>query len=141
MIRIIVTGHGKFASGIMEASRMVTGEHEEVKFVDFSESLSTVELKEELQKNLGTEEQGGTLILCDLLGGTPYNTAVELSANVEKVEVIGGMNLGMLIEAIFSRENCDTMMKLVAVCMESIKQSVQHFTLEEANDKMGNEEL
>ena len=140
MIRIIVTGQGRFASGIQAAVQMVTGEHEELVFVDFSEKLSTEALKEVLTRNLGTEEQG-TLILCDLLGGTPFNTSAGLKVCCRNLEVIGGMNLGMLIEAIFGRSSCESPAELVAVCMESVQQSVQHFTLNETDDKMSGEEL
>ena len=38
------------------------------------------------------------LVLCDLLGGTPANRCVSLLSEGQKIRVITGMNLGMLIE-------------------------------------------
>lgn len=141
MIRIIVTGHGMFAAGMKAAMEMLSGQHEELAFVNFDQTLSTDELRDKLLKSLGSRETGGTLILCDLTGGTPFHTAAGLSACEEQVEVIGGMNLGMLMEAVFSRDTCTNVSELAAKCIQSLKESVQHFTFGESDDRIDSDEL
>ena len=45
------------------------------------------------------------LILADLVGGTPFNTAAALKAERadKKIKVIAGVNMAALVEAVFSR--------------------------------------
>ena len=41
----------------------------------------------------------GILILCDLIGGSPFKSSVILGTSKENVEIIAGTNLPMLVEA------------------------------------------
>jgi PTS system mannose-specific IIA component len=55
----------------------------------------------------GVDPQGaGTLILVDMLGGTPFNVAIRL-ATQRKIGVLTGVNLPMLIKALSHREEPD----------------------------------
>lgn len=105
MIGLIISGHGKFASGLMSGLELITGQAEKVAVVDFLKEDSTEILFEKLlsaHKALGTEE---TLILCDLVGGSPFNQSVSLKLQGQGIEVIGGVNLPMVAENIFMRAN------------------------------------
>jgi len=42
--------------------------------------------------------------LCDLVGGSPFKTAVTITANEADIRVVGGTNLAMVIEVSLSRE-------------------------------------
>ena len=58
-------------------------------------------------------DQGdGVLILTDLFGGTPCNLAGLMIS--ERVQVISGMNLGMLMEVLGRRESGDLSMAELA---------------------------
>lgn len=102
-MKIIVAAHGQFASGILTSLRLIAGNIDNVEAIDFIDGMSAQALKEKM-KNVITNEQD-VIILTDLLGGTPFKTAVELRAEhaSQSIETVSGLNLAMLLEANFSR--------------------------------------
>ncbi|MEG0366464.1 MAG: PTS fructose transporter subunit IIA [Coprobacillus sp.] len=103
MIKLIVTGHGHFASGILSSLELIAGSHEEVIAIDYTDKMSQEDIKQDIEKELENVKQ--VIILCDLLGGTPFKMAsLTMTEQVDKeIEVISGLNLSMLMEAVFSR--------------------------------------
>lgn len=106
MIGIIITGHGKFASGINTALNLIVGEQKNVVSVDFTENQGSQDLKKELEKRIQEMEVEGILILSDLAGGTPFNQSVFLSnENRDKnILVMAGTNLPMLLEIVMMKD-------------------------------------
>ena len=106
MIGIIISGHGNFASGMHSSLKLISGEQDNVEFVDFEENDSIDILKEKYIKALeNLKECSEILALCDLTGGSPFKTLVELKISSNKpMEVIGGANLPMLIEILMSKD-------------------------------------
>ena len=107
MIGLVVTGHGHFADGLHTSARMIAGENENVKYVNFEDGMSTEELAVKL--NAAYDELAhcdGIVVLSDLPGGSPFKTAVEcaVAAPDKKVEVLGGTNLPMIVTAVSSME-------------------------------------
>ena len=103
MIGLVVTGHGHCADGIHTSAKMIAGDSEYVKYINFEEGMSTEQLAEKLSAvYAGFASCEGIVVLSDLPGGTPFKTAVECAfANPQqKIEVIAGTNLPMLITAI-----------------------------------------
>jgi PTS system mannose-specific IIA component len=58
----------------------------------------------EILKNI--QNSDGTLILTDMLGGTPCNACLPFSTDY-KIEIVSGMNLYMLLSAFINRSNLD----------------------------------
>lgn len=141
MIGIIVSGHGIFSQGMLSAAELIVGRQENVKNIDFTISTSTDELKEEMKKKVNSfSDCDDILILCDLVGGTPFKTAALIATEKTNLKVIGGANLGMFIEAIFGRLICKDVSELTELCLNSINQSVQKFIPnEEVVDTEGDE--
>ena len=105
MIGIIVTGHGSFATGITSGLKLLAGETEYYEAVDFLPEDSVEALTEKLLRAVealsGLE---GILILTDIAGGSPFNVSLKLKlTRTEAIEVIGGTNLPVLLEAYLSR--------------------------------------
>ncbi len=101
MIGILVTGHGSFATGMISASKLITGPNDNLAGVDFAESDSVDTLSGNLRaamEHLGDE----ILVLTDLAGGSPFKTAVALKNSIpdKHIEVISGANLPMIISAL-----------------------------------------
>jgi N-acetylgalactosamine PTS system EIIA component len=105
MKKIIVTGHGHFATGIQNAVELLAGKNEDVFFVDFVVSDSDTSLKEKLEKVVLENAESDILFFCDLVGGTPYKTAATLAFNNDRLEVVAGCNIGSLIEVLFTKES------------------------------------
>lgn len=102
MIKLVVVAHGHFATGAASAMELIAGKQEEVAVIDFSEGMSAQTVKEKIVAEL--VDQSEVLILSDLLGGTPFKVSTELMAEFNgKMNVLSGLNLAMLIEAVFAR--------------------------------------
>lgn len=104
MVGIIVTGHGKFATGLISSMELIAGAQENVIGVDFLEEDTTESLEkmiEEAINKLGDE----VLVLSDLAGASPFRAAAGLSQKIKEknIEVIAGTNLGMLLEVSLCR--------------------------------------
>ena len=51
MIGIIITGHGRFASGMKSALEVIAGECENVKTVDFEQGCSVQHFEEKMRES------------------------------------------------------------------------------------------
>ena len=100
MIGLIVTGHGRFAAGLQTSAKMIAGEHENVKYVNFEDGMGTDTLAELLSAAYNELAHcDGIVVLSDLPGGSPFKTAVECAfAHPDKqIEVLAGTSLPMII--------------------------------------------
>lgn len=107
MIGIIVTGHGHFSTGILSAVALLAGQPDETVGIDFEEGKSPEDLKISMQEAIESMVADEILILTDLLGGTPFKIGATLKAERpdRKIKVIAGVNMALLIEAVFSRSS------------------------------------
>ena len=142
IIGIIVSGHGNFATGVTSAVKLLAGEPEQYVAIDFLPEYSADQLKGKMQEAVeGLKECGSVLILTDLTGGTPYNVASKLrmesltSGNGPQVEVIGGVNLGGVIEAAMTRQMESDLGKLAAAVARAAKGQIVRFRTEEETAK------
>ncbi|TJZ70090.1 PTS galactosamine/N-acetylgalactosamine transporter subunit IIA [Chitiniphilus eburneus] len=104
MISLILTGHGRIASGIHEAIVQVFGPQNALHVVDFPEGVTTAELERELSEAL-EQCDGDVVFFTDLLGGSPFRLASTLATERSGTEVIAGMNLAMFAEMLFERDS------------------------------------
>lgn len=101
MVGLLITGHGHFATGLGSSLKLITGNTENIAYVDFEADHSTDTLTENLNKAFdGLKGCDGVLVLSDLAGGSPFKCAVEckFAREAQAIEVIAGSNLPMLIE-------------------------------------------
>ncbi|MDO4775298.1 MAG: PTS sugar transporter subunit IIA [Aerococcaceae bacterium] len=100
MLGLIITGHGEFSSGLLHAAQMIAGKQEHVENVLFKDGMDLGELQTQIgdvvERHLAN--YGGTIILTDLKGGTPFNVSMMLTAGISQVAVLSGANLPMIIE-------------------------------------------
>lgn len=103
MVKIIVTGHGEFPSGVVSALKLIVGNLTQVSYVNFLESDSTEDLRQKLKLAMSGEGHE-ILVLADLLGGSPFKEAVMLQTALpqKRIEVLAGMNLPMLLTAVLT---------------------------------------
>lgn len=118
MIGIVVSGHINFASGVQSAVRAIAGEQAQMKFVDFVETMSTDDLEADLRVAAVEVNSGeGVLFLTDIPGGSPSNRATAIMMDTPLVEVIGGANLPMIVNAAFERDGVE-LSELVEIVLE-----------------------
>lgn len=104
MIGIVLVGHGRLATEMIRTAEFIVGKLELVVPVEVDPDHPREELSEKIQKAIKQVDQGdGILIITDMFGGTPSNIALSFLEE-EKVEVISGLNLPMLLKLFGSRE-------------------------------------
>jgi mannose PTS system EIIA component len=97
MIGMILVTHGKLAEEFVAAMQHVVGRQEAVRTVCIGPNDDMEARRAEIATAIEeVDAGGGVIILTDLFGGTPSNLAISLMSR-NKVEVIAGINLPMLI--------------------------------------------
>jgi len=106
-IGIVIASHGEFADGIKQSGSMIFGEQEKVQSVTFMPNEGPEDLRAKLEKAIATfDPEDEVLFLVDLWGGSPFNQANGIfEKNKERMAIIAGLNLPMLIQAYTERFN------------------------------------
>ena len=100
MIGIIVISHGNFADELISAVNFVLSGKPAIKMVgmNLDTSIDFDAFKKELKRTIKKVDKGnGVLLVTDMFGGTPSNISLTFLEE-DKVEVISGVNLPMLIK-------------------------------------------
>ncbi|HEH9399440.1 TPA: PTS sugar transporter subunit IIA [Aeromonas sobria] len=125
MIGIVVSGHINFASGMQSAIKAIVGTPEQMRFVDFVESMSTDDLELALREAAQeVSSDDGVLFLTDIPGGSPANRASAILMDTDNVEVLAGVNLPMIANAAFERDGV-SLSELVDILQEIGKSTMQ----------------
>ncbi len=104
MIGILVVTHGRLASELVTAAEMIVGEIPNVTAVSIGWHDDPDEAQEEIRNAIERVEGGqGTVVLTDMFGGTPSNLSLAFLEK-DRVEVITGVNVPMLIKLVSLRE-------------------------------------
>lgn len=133
MIGFILTGHGHFSTGLKSALDMIAGPQEAFEVVTFTEDAAGA-YGENLRAAVKgmREKTDGVLIFCDLMGGTPFNQSMMITAEQDNVSVVAGTNLPMLIDIVMARAPESAIEDLVSEAVETGKEGVCHMALDAA---------
>jgi len=97
MVGILVVSHGKLAEALISSVQFLVGNLQRVKGISIWPRDRKEEVKDRIQKGVEEVDDGdGVVILTDVLGGTPTNLSLSILED-EKVEVVTGVNLPMLL--------------------------------------------
>jgi len=97
MIGIVIVSHGKFARELIRAAEHVVGEQPAFRHISIEVEDDIDARREQIRDTVKACDSGqGVIILTDMFGGTPSNLALS-NLSPGKVDVIGGVNLPMLI--------------------------------------------
>ncbi len=116
MLKILVTGHGNFASGIKSNLELILGPQPTITYLDF-DGNNPDEYVTKLTEMIG-EYPENMIIFCDVVGGTPFQKSVLI--NKENIRVIGGCNIPMIISAVYNQTN-----NLDQACQEIINEGIK----------------
>lgn len=137
MIGIIVTGHGNFGTGVSSSVKLIAGTPEHYEAIDFVQEDSVEDLERKLMDAVKKlNECDSIIIFTDLVGGSPFKTAVEVSMKSEtKIIVLGGTNLGMLIETSMARGFMEDVDALADMAVNTGKDQVIKYVYTERIDQ------
>jgi PTS system mannose-specific IIA component len=97
MIGILIVSHGRLAEALISSVESLVGKLQKIRGVSIWPKDKEEEIKDQIQKKMAEVEDGnGVMILTDILGGTPTNLSLSLLED-EKVEVVTGVNMPMLM--------------------------------------------
>ena len=105
MKAIVFVGHGELPLGMKQSVSMIVGQMDNI----FAVSLSPDDGKEQFQEKLSIldkdlEKFSSVLFFADLLGGSPCNGVIEKCFSDDRVQIITGMNLPMVITAVIGED-------------------------------------
>ncbi|MGL9745671.1 PTS mannose/fructose/sorbose transporter subunit IIAB [Enterococcus mundtii] len=98
MRNILLVSHGSMADGVKASLEMIVGVQEHVHTLSLRPDGDNLQFEYELTEKMKALN-GSTLIIADLLGGTPCNTALKNYLEDEEVTIIAGMSLPLVMEA------------------------------------------
>jgi PTS system mannose-specific IIA component len=114
MIGVVVATHGRLAEELIRAAEGICGPLENCRAMTLSATSHLDDARDALANAIESVDQGdGVLVLTDMFGGTPSNLA--LTFLDERVEVVTGVNLPMLLKLTTSRGEAATVEQVARV--------------------------
>ena len=104
MIGLVIVTHGRLAEEFVFAMEHVVGPQERIEAICIGPDDDMEGRRNDISEAIAAVDDGsGVIILTDLFGGTPSNLAISLMKS-DKIEVIAGVNLPMLIRLASARK-------------------------------------
>lgn len=100
MVGIVIVTHGRLAHELVETTKIIVGKNvDHIVPISVGWNDDMADVQKIITSTIAKVDRGdGVLILTDMFGGTPSN--ISLSFMSEKVEIITGVNLPMLIKIV-----------------------------------------
>ena len=125
MINIMILSHCELTKELITTAEVIAGKQENLFYIDQdikNENLISLQGKiSEILKKINNDK--GTLILTDMLGGTPCNASVLLTKSFN-IEVLTGVNLPMILSAVFASKTVNTAKELADKVLADGKKSI-----------------
>lgn len=100
-MKLIVSAHGMLAKEVVNSAGMVFGAIDDLDIVTFVPGENAETLKARYKELIdGYKEDEEILFLVDLFGRSPYNAAFETVIGQDRMDVITGLSLPMLIDVV-----------------------------------------
>jgi len=104
LIGLVLVTHGSLAAELRRAAEHVVGPMSGMETVCIGPDDDLEQARDMINGAVNTvDDGGGVILLTDMFGGTPSNLAISLLKE-NKVEVLAGANLPMLIKLSEARE-------------------------------------
>jgi mannose PTS system EIIA component len=114
VIGVVVVTHGQLATELVNAAEMIVGDLPQFAAVSIGWHDDVNDARGDIEQAIArVRGEGGVLLLTDMFGGTPSNLGMTF-LETDRIEVITGVNLPMLIKLANLRASTD----LLAVAKE-----------------------
>ncbi len=99
MIGVVVVTHGQLATELVNAAEAIVGDLPNFFAVSIGWHEDVQDARDEIASAIDKVKQpGGVLLATDMFGGTPSNLGITFLEQ-DKIEIVTGVNLPMLIKA------------------------------------------
>ena len=107
MIGVVVVTHGQLANELLNAAEMIVGDLPGFTAVSIGWHDEVNDAREDIAQAIErVRGDAGVLLLTDMFGGTPSNLGMTFLEH-DKLEVITGVNLPMLLKLASLRQSTD----------------------------------
>ncbi|MFQ5674671.1 MAG: PTS sugar transporter subunit IIA [bacterium] len=105
MTTCLVLSHGRIARAFLEAAKQITGKTDALYAVDCS-GFTPQSLHQEIVNLIESKNlKDGLFIFVSLRGGSYWNAAARISKEYEKVQLISGLNLCLVLSFITKKDD------------------------------------
>ncbi|MBC2214111.1 PTS sugar transporter subunit IIA [Listeria welshimeri] len=91
----IIAAHGRYAQEVKNSCQMITGQTTNIATVTFTEDMGVTDVLESYNAVYSSENE--TVIIVDIVGGTPCNAAQMFRAKYPEIKIVSGLSLGLII--------------------------------------------
>ena len=97
MLGILIVSHGRLSEALIASVEFLIGNLQRIRGVSIWPKDKEEEVRDRIQKEIEEVDEGdGVMILTDIMGGTSTNLSLSFLKD-EKVEVVTGVNVPMLL--------------------------------------------
>ena len=133
MYGVIVATHGNYASGLKSTIKLVCGEMENLRTVDYVAEMSVTDLEKKYEEAMEELKAYDKIIfLTDIFGGTPFNRAAMKYAGNDNVKILAGVNFTLVYSALTA--DSDDIDEDIAEMIETAKDEIAEFKPEKPNN-------
>jgi len=124
---ILVITHGEFGIELVKSAEMIMGPQENVSALALRPGNSVDDLRAEANEIVAKNAENGleTVVLVDLLGGSPSNVALSLLGKHD-LHILTGVNMPMLIEMLTFYKTEEDTKKLIETVKETSSVGISH---------------
>ncbi|AMC94409.1 hypothetical protein AOC36_10625 [Erysipelothrix larvae] len=101
--QLLIISHGYLAEHFLNAAKMIVGDISNAESICMTHDMGLDQTLEKISDYFNIHKNEEILVLADLFGGTPFNAAVVAKKDRQDIEIITGVNLGMIIEYVTSQ--------------------------------------
>ncbi|MBP1917766.1 PTS sugar transporter subunit IIA [Youngiibacter multivorans] len=125
---LLVITHGNFGIELVKSVEMIMGEQEDVNALGLNPGESVEDLRESADRIVEANKEAGkeTIILVDILGGSPSNVALYLFKK-HGIKLITGVNMYMLIEMFSQKDSVESADELCDIMIETATENIKKF--------------
>ncbi|MBC1768339.1 PTS sugar transporter subunit IIA [Listeria welshimeri] len=91
----IIAAHGRYAQEVKNSCQMITGQTTNIAAVTFTEDMGVMDVLESYNAVYSPENE--TVIIVDIVGGTPCNAAQMFRTKYPEIKIVSGLSLGLII--------------------------------------------
>lgn len=91
----IIAAHGRYAQEVKNSCQMITGQTTNIAAVTFTEDMGVMDVLESYNAVYSSKNE--TVIIIDIVGGTPCNAAQMFRAKYPEIKIVSGLSLGLII--------------------------------------------
>lgn len=124
---IVIVAHGDLGEALVRAVEMITGPQPDLIALPLWPEESPAALQEKLAAALQRLGDRPSLVLVDLLGGTPFNVVARCLPE-RNIACVTGVNLPMLLDLLTVRDEGLSPAELAARAVQSGRDSMQRVT-------------